>query len=90
MPRNSETGPARFGLDLTFTKEIRARTTDLSAPGGRRRGGERLVRFQARVYNLLNLTQVRGYSGVLSSPLFGRPTGYLQGRTVRLSMHLDF
>ena len=89
MPRNSETGPARFGLDLTFTKEIRAGATDLSAPRGRG-GGERLVRFQARVYNLLNLTQVRGYSGVLSSPLFGRPTGYLQGRTVRLSMHVDF
>ena len=89
VPRNSETGPARFGLDLTFTKEIRAGATDLSAPRGRG-GGERLVRFQARVYNLLNLTQVRGYSGVLSSPLFGRPTGYLQGRTVRLSMHVDF
>ena len=31
-----------------------------------------------------------GYSGVLSSPLFGQPTGFMRGRTVRLSMHVDF
>ena len=55
---------------MTFTKEVR----------GRRRP-DRLVRFQARFYNLLNTSRIRGYSGVLSSPLFGRPTGYLRGRT---------
>ena len=49
-----------------------------------------LVRFQARFYNVFNITNVRGYSGVLSSPLFGQPTGFLRGRTVRLSMHVDF
>ena len=78
VPRNSETGPGRVDLDMTFTKEVRAPATD------------RLVRFQARLYNLLNTSRIRGYSGVLSSPLFGRPTGYLRGRTVRLSMEVDF
>lgn len=78
VPRNSETGPGRVDLDMTFTKEVRAPETD------------RLVRFQARFYNLLNTSRIRGYSGVLSSPLFGRPTGYLRGRTVRLSMEVDF
>ena len=78
MPRNSETGPGRVNLDMTFTKEVRPP------------GGERRVRFQARFYNVLNTSQIRGYSGVLSSPLFGRPTGYLRGRTVRLSMEVDF
>ena len=43
-----------------------------------------------RPYNVFNITNVRGYSGVLSSPLFGQPTGFLRGRTVRLSMHVDF
>ena len=88
VPRNSETGPGRVSLDMTFTKEIRGREADVA----RQAGGQpdRLVRFQARFYNLLNSTQVRGYSGVLSSPLFGQPTGFMRGRTVRLSMHVDF
>ena len=89
VARNSETGPARINLDMTFMKEFRSRATDLARSGGAR-GPERLVRFQARFYNVFNITQVRGYSGVLSSPLFGQPTGFLRGRTVRLSMHVDF
>ena len=89
VARNTETGPARINLDMTFTKEFRPRTTDLAQPGGPP-GAERLVRFQARFYNVLNITNVRGYSGVLSSPLFGQPTGFLRGRTVRLSLHVDF
>ena len=89
VARNTETGPARINLDMTFTKEFRPRTTDLAQTGGGR-GAERVVRFQARFYNVLNITNVRGYSGMLSSPLFGEPTGFLRGRTVRLSMHVDF
>ena len=89
VARNTETGPGRIHLDMTFTKEFRPRATGLAQAGGDR-GAERLVRFQARFYNLLNVTNVRGYSGVLSSPLFGQPTGFLRGRTVRLSMHVDF
>ena len=88
VPRNSETGPGRVSLDMTFTKEFRARETDLVRPGGGQ--PDRPIRFQARFYNVLNGTQVRGYSGVLSSPLFGQPTGFMRGRTVRLSMHVDF
>ena len=48
---------------MTLTKEVRAPETD------------RLVRFQARFCNRLNTSRIRGFSGVLSSRLFGRPTG---------------
>ena len=89
VARNTETGPARINLDMTFTKEFRPRATDLAQAAGAP-GTDRLVRFQARIYNVFNITNVRGYSGVLSSPLFGQPTGFLRGRTVRLSMHVDF
>lgn len=68
--------------------------------GGGGRGGERggfgggsdgrRIRFQARITNLLNRTQPRGYGNVLTSPLFGQPTGYTGGRTINLSMSLDF
>lgn len=88
IARNSEIGPERAHVDLTVTKYLRG----ASAAGGRegRREEGRSVRLQARVSNLLNTSQVRGYSGVLSSPFFGLPTGYNRGRTVRLSMRVAF
>ena len=89
VPRNSETGPGRVNLDMTLSKELRAREADDARQGDRDEYGYR-VRVQARFYNLLNTSQIRGYSGVLSSPLFGQPTGFLRGRTMRLSMHVDF
>ncbi len=88
VARNSETGPARTNLNLTFTKYFRPAQQPRGADGRRR--DARSVRFQARISNLLNSSQIRGYSGVLSSPLFGLPTGYQRGRTIRLSMHADF
>ena len=56
---------------MTLTEEVRAPATD------------RRIHFQARFCNLLDTSRIRGCSGVLSSPPFGRPTGYLRGRTVR-------
>ena len=37
-----------------------------------------------------DLAHVQGSSGGRSSPVFGRPTGDLYGRTVRLSMQRNF
>jgi hypothetical protein len=108
--RNSEVGPGRWNLDMTFTKEFYVGTSNNPQIGtnalpqrgggggggrGGRRGrgpqaGESRVRFQARVNNLFNHTQPRAYSGVLSSPFFGQPTGFQGGRTITLSMNLDF
>jgi outer membrane receptor protein involved in Fe transport len=48
------------------------------------------VRFQARVNNLLNRAQPRAYGSVVTSPLFGLPTGFTGGRTVNLSMNVTF
>lgn len=48
------------------------------------------LRFQARVNNVLNHTQPRRYGSVVTSPLFGLPTGYTSGRTVTLSTSLEF
>ena len=71
---------------MTLTKFVRPE----APPQAERRQEKPSVRFRIRVSNLLNANQVRGYSGVLSSPLFGLPTGYLRGRTVRLSVQTDF
>ena len=46
--------------------------------------------FNVSVQNLLNNTRINGYSGVLTSPLFGRPTSYMAGRTIMLSLNSRF
>jgi hypothetical protein len=43
-----------------------------------------------RVDNVLNNTRINGYSGVITSPLFGRPTGYGAGRQIMLSLNTRF
>ena len=48
------------------------------------------VTFRVSVQNLLNNTRVNGYSGVITSPLFGKPTGYGSGRSITLSLNTQF
>jgi hypothetical protein len=48
------------------------------------------VNLRVVVNNLLNNTRVNGYSGVITSPLFGKPTGYGQGRTIQLGIQSNF
>jgi hypothetical protein len=48
------------------------------------------LQFTVSANNLLNNAQLRGYSGVLTSPLFGKPTGAAAGRTVILGLGLIF
>ncbi len=48
------------------------------------------LQFTVSANNLLNNAQFRGYSGVLTSPLFGRPTGAAAGRAVMLGLGLLF
>jgi hypothetical protein len=57
--------------------------------GGNAPQGPRL-QFNVSANNLLNNTQLRGYSGVLTSPLFGKPTGAAAGRSVTVGMGLLF
>jgi hypothetical protein len=78
---------------MTLTKDIPLAGGEGASEGGRgrfdRSRGPRL-RFQARVDNVLNHSQPRAYGSVVTSPLFGQPTGYTGGRTVALSTSVDF
>ena len=42
------------------------------------------------VNNLLNNSRINGYSGVITSLLFGKPTGYQPGRSITLSLNSRF
>jgi hypothetical protein len=100
VARNSEVGPGNWTLDMTLTKDFPLAAGGGSAArqadGGRRGGSsfgsssDSRLRFQVRVNNLLNRSQPRAYGSVLTSPLFGLPTGYTGGRTIRLSMNVGF
>ncbi len=48
------------------------------------------LQFTVSATNLLNNTQLRGYSGVMTSPLFGKPTGAAAGRMVMVGLGLIF
>ncbi len=105
-PRNSEVGPGFWNVDMTFTKDFRmggqassqgGRGNFAQGRGGGRRGGgfggqsgETRLRFRARFGNLFNHSQPRSFSGVVTSPFFGLPTGFTGGRTITLAMNLDF
>jgi len=93
--RNTETGPSSWNLDMTLTKDIPLAGGEAAGDGGRGRGRfdrsrEPRLRFQARVDNVLNHSQPRAYGSVVTSPLFGLPTGYTGGRTIALSTSADF
>ncbi len=57
--------------------------------GGSNAPGPKLA-FNVNAQNLLNNTRVYGYSGVLTSPLYGKPTGAASGRTITLGLNLSF
>jgi len=58
------------------------------APGGTPAAPK--LAFTVQVRNLFNNTQLRGYSGVITSPLFGKPTGVAPGRTMTLGLALNW
>jgi hypothetical protein len=46
--------------------------------------------LNVRVNNLLNNSRINGYSGVITSPLFGQPTSYQPGRDIRFTLNSRF
>jgi hypothetical protein len=57
--------------------------------GGRGRPDTRQIQLSVQVRNLFNSTIRTGISGVMSSPLFGQPTGGGQGRQITLSVQTN-
>jgi len=48
------------------------------------------ITFQAQVQNLLNHTQLNGYSGTMTSPFFGRANNARNPRQIEVGMRLNF
>jgi hypothetical protein len=58
-------------------------------PGGNSAPGPKMS-LSIQAQNLFNNTQLRGYSGVLTSPLYGKPTGASNGRFIILGLGFTF
>jgi hypothetical protein len=85
-------------VDLAWTRGLGRRPANADATGSRqrsRRGGESdssMVRFEiySRVSNALNAVNPQRYSGVLTSPFFGRPTSAGAARRFQFGMRVGF
>jgi len=89
LPRNYGTNPPRVTVDLDL-----GRSFSLSGNGGSASGAESGRRYQltanVRVTNLFNHTNVLGFSGVLTSPFFGRANIALPPRHIELALRFRF
>jgi hypothetical protein len=52
--------------------------------------GRYRIAFNVFVYNLTNRTVLTGYSGVMTSPFFGRPNTAINPRRINVGMNLGF
>ena len=102
VPRNSLTGPSFFevGLNLSKAVQLRSDRVEVGENGGGRgpvgsggyygqRTGVRMT-LSASVTNLFNNVNFRSFSGVQTSPFFGRPTRARNPRQISLSARFDF
>ncbi|MGH9937367.1 MAG: carboxypeptidase regulatory-like domain-containing protein, partial [Blastocatellia bacterium] len=90
VPRNLGRGLGQVSVDMNFT-----RTFAFGREGkGDRKGKDERERFKltlgANVSNLLNKTNLTGFSGVLSSSRFDRPNRALGARRVMLTLRFSF
>jgi hypothetical protein len=102
--RNSARGAATKNVDMTLTWGRgfgRRQTVDAPRGGGQpgrsganARGGvqNELVRFEVftRASNVLNLVNAQSFSGVLTSPFFGRPTSAQAARRIVIGTRVSF
>jgi hypothetical protein len=90
IPRNLGRGRGQVGLDLNFTKSF-AFGREMTA---NQQGKDEKERFKlvlgANVSNLLNKTNLTGFSGVLSSSRFDRPNRALGARRISLTLKFSF
>jgi hypothetical protein len=82
------TAPVNTGAPQIFVGEPGGPFGVPQGPGSSAPGPK--LQFTVSANNLLNNAQFRGYSGVLTSPLFGRPTGAAAGRMVMVGLGLLF
>jgi hypothetical protein len=92
VPRNLGRGLGQVSVDMNFTKTFAfGRAEQGTQKSSGRDEDERFkLTLGASVNNLLNKTNLTGFSGVLSSSRFDRPNRALGARRITLSLRFSF
>ena len=83
--RNSGIGPGYFNVNLSLQKTVRLKgETQRAAPSGP------TLTFFVNLWNAFNHPQYQNYSGVMTSPFFGRPNRANNPRNIELALRFGF
>jgi hypothetical protein len=90
IPRNLARGPGQTQLDMNFTKTVAFGRTEKRDQKAKNENQRFTLTLGANVSNLLNKTNLSGFSGVLSSSRFDTPSRALGARRVVLTLKFSF
>jgi hypothetical protein len=105
VKRNAGIGPRFFNANMSLQKTVKLKRdksddpairsrVEGGAPAGTRsetnRSTNSTMTFIVNFWNALNNTQYQNYSGVMTSPFFGRPNRANNPRNIELGMRLNF
>lgn len=90
IPRNLGRGLGQAQLDMNFTKTFAFGRADKSDQKSKNEDPRFKLTLGANVSNLLNNTNLSGFSGVLSSSRFNRPNRAFGARRVVLTLKFSF
>jgi len=88
VKRNSGIGPAYFNVNMSLQKVVTLKS-EARRPSAKGAGGPNLA-FILNLWNALNHPQYQNYSGVMTSPFFGRPNKANAPRNIELAMRFNF
>ena len=88
VKRNSGIGPGYLNLNLSLQKVVNLKSEAQRSPG--KGAGGPNVGFIINFWNALNYPQYQNYSGVLTSPFYGRPNKANTPRNIELAMRFNF
>ena len=88
MKRNAGRGPGYFNVNTSLQKTIRLKA-EAQRAGATASSGPNMT-FIVNLWNAFNHPQYQNYSGVMTSPFFGRPNRANNPRNVELAMRFAF
>ena len=90
VPRNLGRGLGQVSVDMNFTKTFAFGRAEKGDQKGKDEDERFNLTLGANVSNLLNKTNLSGFSGVLSSSRFDRPNRALGARRIMLTLKFSF
>jgi hypothetical protein len=90
VPRNLGRSPGQVSVDMNLNKTFAFGRAEKRDQKGKDEDGRFKLTLGANVSNILNKTNLGGFSGVLSSSRFDRPNRALGARRITLTLRFSF